>query len=170
MSRGFIKLNRGTELLNYLAKERPTSIVLLLLIAVRAKWRTNHPDKSLEIGECYLGDFKSYGATRMSYRSDLANLKRTNQVTTRVTNKGTIARLVSSELFDINPENITTEVTNQLARQQPATNHPTNQRLTTNQEGKERKEGKNADDFLEDGVYRNVTRERLEGGLNDNQT
>lgn len=98
----FIQLRRESTLLEYIAQKRLSALALLLLIAKRAKRSNDHPDKSLELGEAYIGDYETYGVTEQVYRSDKAFLKSTGQVTFRTTNKGTIAKIICNDLIDIN--------------------------------------------------------------------
>lgn len=106
----YIKLNVDNEYIEWMMSQRPTAWCLLCLIARRAKRSEDHPDKNLEIGEAYIGDYKSYGVTEQIYRSDKEFLKTNGQLTTRATNRGTIAKLVNTDIFDINQEKITTKI------------------------------------------------------------
>lgn len=115
---GFLKLTASEENIIWWAKKRPTAFFLLMIIAKRAKRSEDHPDKTLAIGEAYIGDFKSYGATEQIYRSDKKYLISNGQITIRVTNKGTIAKIDSSTLFDVNGS---------------ATNEPINTKSTEDQ-------------------------------------
>lgn len=103
----YIKYNTDTRTDEWIIKERPTAFLLLILIARRAKRTLNHIDKSLEIGEAKIGDYESYGATEQIYRSDKEFLISNGLITTKTTNKGTIAKLISSDIFDIQEEKIT---------------------------------------------------------------
>lgn len=131
----YFKVQRESQVFDYLIKKRHSAFVLLFLIARRAKRTLDHPDKSLEIGECYIGDYDTYGATEQIYKTDKALLKSTNQITTRATNRGTIAKLVDISLFDINEEKSTNKSTNELSDYQRATN----EQLTTNNNVKNEK-------------------------------
>jgi hypothetical protein len=74
--------------------------------------------------------------TRQQYRTALAQLHKWKFATTRTTNKGTIARLTDTRLFDV--LNVTS---NQQDNQQPtATQPPASQRATSNEEGKKAKQ------------------------------
>ena len=86
-------------------EERPTAFLLLSLIANRAR-RTNEKDLmiDLEIGEALIGDFFAYGVTRAVYRTDKEYLIRNGFIlTTRADRRGTIVKLIDSDIFDINP-------------------------------------------------------------------
>jgi hypothetical protein len=98
---GFIKLMRSPftiELLRDLL-----AFGLLALIAFRARWRSGFSADGLEIGEALIGDHKNCGMTRREYRTRLARLLKWGLITARPTPKGTIAKLASNAVFDINP-------------------------------------------------------------------
>lgn len=129
----FIKAYRESESME-LIKQRPSAFILLYIIAMRAKRTSSLIKDGLEIGECYLGDFKTWGSTRQQYRTDLHFLKDCQILTIKTTNKGTIVKLLDKTIFDINEEDITTKPTND----QPTAN----QRLTTNKNDKNEKNEK----------------------------
>lgn len=105
---GFIKLARSDDLIALL-KRRSSAYCLLTLIALRAR-RTNYRIfDELNVGEALIGDEKSYGASKRTYRTDKQFLKKNGLATFRSTNKGTIARIVDTSIFDINPENLTSK-------------------------------------------------------------
>lgn len=86
-------------------EERPTAFLLLSLIANRAR-RTNEKDLmvDLEIGEALIGDYFAYGVTRAVYRTDKEYLIRNGFIlTTKADRRGTIVKLIDSDIFDINP-------------------------------------------------------------------
>lgn len=120
----YIKLNRESQDIDWILNKRPTAFLLLTIIARRAKRTDDHPNKSLEIGESFIGDYESYGVTKQVYRSDKKFLQSCSQVTLKVTNKGTIAKLTSTSIFDINE----TKSTDNLTHNQ----HTTNTQLTPN--------------------------------------
>lgn len=102
---GFIKFNRNSSKYFRILEERPTAFLLLSLIANRAR-RTNEKDLmvDLEIGEALIGDFFAYGVTRAVYRTDKEYLTRNGFIlTTRADRRGTIVKLIDSDIFDINP-------------------------------------------------------------------
>lgn len=120
----FIKINRESQTTEWIIRKRPTAFLLLTLVAKRAKRSGSYPDKYLEIGEAEIGDYKTYGVTEQVYRSDKKFLEINGQITTRTTSKGTIAKLISNAVFDINEDKLTDKLTgNQRA---------TNEQLTTN--------------------------------------
>lgn len=94
-------------------EERPTAFLLLSLIANRAR-RTNEKDLmiDLEIGEALIGDFFAYGVTRAVYRTDKEYLIRNGFIlTTRADRRGTIVKLIDSDIFDINPTTYSDDTT-----------------------------------------------------------
>ena len=101
MNAGFIKFLRSDvaeELMRY-----PTSFTLLAQIAFRARREVPKINPfHMQVGEALIGDFQSIGLTRQQYRDALDNLKTWGYVTTRATNKGTIAMLCGSDVYDIN--------------------------------------------------------------------
>jgi hypothetical protein len=141
---GFVKLMRSPftiELLRDLL-----AFGLLGLIAFRARWRSGFSTDGLEIGEALIGDYKNCGMTRSEYREGLARLVKWGLVTARPTNKGTIAKLASNAVFDINlapptvrqktAKNQPSEpptVSRGKTAPQPPTKPPTNRQRTANQ-------------------------------------
>lgn len=97
---GFIMFNRSPEAKELLRD--PYAFALLALIARRARWRKLSIADGLDIGEALLGDCERFRMTRSIYRRALKKLVKSGQVTIRTTNKGTIAKLISSLVFDIN--------------------------------------------------------------------
>lgn len=67
MSESFIKLIRSEEA-RYLMRKFPNAFILLTFIADRARRENGHPD-GLNIGQCHLGDYLSYGLTEQQYRT-----------------------------------------------------------------------------------------------------
>jgi hypothetical protein len=109
----FIKFNRNSSKYFRIIEERPTAFTLLSLIANRAR-RTNEKDLmvELEIGEALIGDYCSYGATESIHRTDKEYLLKHGLIlTTRTDRRGTIVRLVNSDIFDINPTIFPEEIT-----------------------------------------------------------
>ncbi len=134
----YIKVVRESTTGAWIMRKRPTAYLLLELIAKRAKRSDSYPDKSLEMGEAEIGDYLSYGATRQIYRDDISFLKTNQQITIRTTNKGTIAKLISNAVFDINEEEGTTKRT----RKEPSKNHQrtTNKNIKNIKKIKKKKE------------------------------
>jgi hypothetical protein len=132
MSR-FIKYIPDTDISLYLEK-KPISNHLALIIAKRAR-RTYCPLENLQIGECFLGDCKKIGITEQQYRTAKQQLTRINFATFRGTNKGTIAKLVNSDVWDINVTE-GNEQTNGQATDKTTTNNET---TTTNKNVKNKR-------------------------------
>ena len=99
---GFIQLNR-CETTDDLLKS-PECFLLLTQIALRAR-RTNEGlnVNGLEIGQALIGDFKSIGlSSEKVYRTAKKKLENFNLVAFKGTNRGTIATLLNSVVYDIN--------------------------------------------------------------------
>ena len=130
----FIKASKNIEEIELFSK-RPTALLLLWVIAVRAKRTFTHPNKELQMGEGFIGDYKTYGVTEQVYRSDKMFLEKHGKSTFKSTNKGTIARIVSTTPFDINVEQITISLTDKQ--------RTSNKQATTNNNEKNEKNEKN---------------------------
>jgi hypothetical protein len=129
------------------------AFALLGLIARRARRRNEPNEFNLEAGECLLGCNDSAGLTREEYRGALRRLKRKwRQIETRPfrggsrgkKRGGTIVKLISTDVFDINvdtnfregaeiqpsrkPHRIIGETRHRQPLKQPSSNH----RATTN--------------------------------------
>lgn len=149
MNSGFIQTTRNQDE-TLLFSKRPTALLLLLLIAQRAKRTEDHPDKELQVGEAYIGDWETYCSGRQIYRTDVKFLEKHQKLTTRTTNRGTIARIVTTSPFNINEEKVTLKLTNS----QPSANH----QLTTNKKDKNEKNENIYSEILEH--YNTVMRRR----------
>src|SRR5262249_26375718 len=95
---GFIMFNRAPETEELLRD--PLAFALLAQIAIRARWRTAFSSDGLELGEARIGDHESVGMTRAQHRTRVNRLKRWQLITIRTTSKGTIAKLISTLVFD----------------------------------------------------------------------
>jgi len=115
MTEAFIKLckSRLTEDL----MGEPACFMLLTQIAYRAKRTEGISVYGLCVGEAMLGDYGTIGLTRQKFRTALKKLESLGMITIRTTNRGTVAKLVCKDVFDINEE---------------AVNHQSNLGLTTN--------------------------------------
>ena len=102
-SKGFVKLYRDAE---ELVDNDPQAFLLLSKIAFRAIRKSSKYDKhNLKPGEAFIDDYKSIGLTRQQYRDVMDRLTSKYFLATfKGTNKGTIATLLTSELYDINSE------------------------------------------------------------------
>lgn len=109
----FLKLIDSDET-EYLLNHKPNAFILLTIIARRARRTNGHPD-GLKSGQCYIG-WTSSGLSEREYRTAKkilemrAHLKivetcRTRKKsTTGQTTVGTLVQLISSTVYDINPE------------------------------------------------------------------
>ena len=98
-----------SERVKSLITEHPFAFVILSLVAQRARWNPGIcPDTGLEQGEALIGasDFeghrKNCGLSRSNYRSGLNKLLSIGLLTVKVTNRGTIAKLCDSSVYDLN--------------------------------------------------------------------
>lgn len=82
----------------------PNAFTLLAQIALRAKRTDDLSIHGVEISEALIGDYRSAGMTEKEYRGAKKRLERLGLASFRGTNRGTIAKLLSPEIFDINPE------------------------------------------------------------------
>lgn len=118
---GFIMMQRSDEL-GELISRATQEFKLSAIIAYRAFWGNGYNRHDLQPGEALIGDFTNYGMTRQEYRTALNNLKKAGFITTRATNKGTIAKLCDSRLYDLN-----------LKPNQPSKEPESNHQATTEQ-------------------------------------
>ena len=118
---GFIKLIRSENTAELL--RHPREFALLSLIAYRAKRTSSFSAMGLEPGEALIGDHTAAGLTRRQYRTAIQNLSKWGFSTFKPTNKGTIARLTNSNIYDINPEENDQQPDQQAASNRPATGH-----------------------------------------------
>ncbi len=107
-----------------LIRDHPSAFLLLTIIAERA-CRTNGHPSGLEIGEALVGDYDNYGMTRQRYRLAIQCLKANHLIVTKGTNKGTIATILNTRIYDINANS-----------GEPSKNHPGNHQRTTNKNEK----------------------------------
>jgi len=113
----------------------PLAFTLAAVIASRARYRQGFNADGVERGEAWIGDYRKCGMTRQQYRTALSQLIKWHFVTTRPTNKGTVARLIDTRIFD--PLNC---ASNQQNNQTPTTKQPpSNHQATTNEERKKEK-------------------------------
>ena len=103
MAEPFIKLMKNKDTIE-LSTRAPNAFLLLTQIALRAKRTNGFNVSGLTIGQALVGDYKSIGLTEQRYRTAKAQLRTWGFATFKGTNKGTIATLINSRLFDINEE------------------------------------------------------------------
>lgn len=139
---GWFKATRSPDALE-LIDANPLAFVLAYIIAFRARWSSGFNRHNLQPGEALVGDFHRYGMSAREYRTAKQQLAKWNFATFKTTNKGTIAKLTDTRLFD---------VLNEAGDKQPD-NQPTGKRQasdrqpTTNEEGKE---GKTVTEYVAD--------------------
>lgn len=110
MSNGFIKLSRSDKVIK-LIEEYPMAFALLSIIALRAT-RFDCAITGLKAGEAKITCLDL--VSRQIYRSALLKLQVLHFVTIRTTNRFTIAKLCSSDIYDIN-NNLDNQQSNQQA-------------------------------------------------------
>ncbi|OGV67757.1 MAG: hypothetical protein A2283_12415 [Lentisphaerae bacterium RIFOXYA12_FULL_48_11] len=97
---GYFKFMRS-EATRDLLKD-PKALALLALIAYRAKWTAGPSIHKLEQGQAFIGDFHECGLkTQKEYRMAKRRLTRYELVAFHGTNKGTVATLLNTDVFDI---------------------------------------------------------------------
>jgi hypothetical protein len=112
----------------------PRAFILAYFIASRARWHSGFNRLNLNVGEAAIGDHEAMGMTAQQYRTAKAQLAQWGFATFRTTNRGTIARLSDSRLFDIGEASI-----NKLDNS-PSTIPATVKQQVTYKDNKERKE------------------------------
>lgn len=100
--RGWFKAVRSQEALE-LIRANPRAFILLYFVAVRAKWRAGFTAARLRIGEAFLGDFENYGMTEQEYRTAKMQLEEWGFAAFKPTNKGTVAKLIGTRVFEVLP-------------------------------------------------------------------
>lgn len=113
MCESFLKLNTDNDEADFLALRHPNAFILLYFIARRARRKSGMAD-GLSIGQCHIGDYKSYGLTESEYRTAkkilcdrkiikiLETCRNRKKSTTGVTTYGTLIELLDSKVWDIN--------------------------------------------------------------------
>lgn len=135
---GFFKASRATAGLELL-KANHHAFVLLYVIAHRARWREGFNQHGLGTGEAFIGDHDSCGLTEGEYRAAKKFLAKHGLATFRATNRGTIAALINTEVFDVLP----VAYDGQNYTNTPPQRRTDDGQTTTNKEGKEGEAGKN---------------------------
>lgn len=100
MSNGFIKLQRAAlELLQNDHK----AFLLISLIALRTRWGDVKYDKcKLQVGQAFIGDYKSIGLTEQEYREAKYRLEfEYKLLTCSGTNRGTVVTLLNTDIYDV---------------------------------------------------------------------
>jgi len=129
MQNGFIKLQRTDTTIELM--RHPNEFILLSMIAVRVKRTNAFSAHGLKPGEAVIGADDCRNATnltRQKYRTALKNLEKWQFLTVNSTKRGTIVKLVNSDVYDVNIEDPNQQANHQLTNSQPCPNH----QLTTN--------------------------------------
>jgi hypothetical protein len=101
VSYGWVKLMRSDSVEDLIA-EAPLAFVLAAVIAMRARFKPGlNPVTGLFQGEAFLGDHNRYGMTQQQYRTAKRQLEKFGFAAFRTTNKGTIAKLTGTRLFEV---------------------------------------------------------------------
>ena len=124
----FVMCKRNELLVSEILNKNPHAFVLLFFIAVRA-WRgPGVSPRDCDIGEALIGDYSKMGMTEQKYRTAKKHLEKMGFITTKSTNKGTVAKLINTELFDPNFELGNEQINGQITSKQRAVN----EQVTTN--------------------------------------
>lgn len=153
----FIQFIRNSKEFYALIKQRPTAFVLLAIIADRARRTGEVRFEDCEIGEAEIGDVKTYNSSEQKYKTDKNYLEKYGFATFRGTNKGTVAKIISTCIFDINAEKVANKVTNDQ--------RPTNEQPTTNKNDNNDKNDKVRDKSLTTSVAGNDSDTKKTKGL-----
>jgi hypothetical protein len=98
---GFVMMNRS-DMVDELVARNKNAAALLMVIAKRA-WRGPLRNRhNCAPGEAFIGDYATYNFTRMQYRVAVRCLKNFGLIEIRANKQGTIVKLISPEIFDIN--------------------------------------------------------------------
>ncbi len=131
----WFKAIRSQEALELISANR-NAFTLLYIIAHRAQRTTKFNRHNLAPGEAFLGDHDECGMSEQEYRTAKKVLTKGGFATFQATNRGTIATLSDTRVFDINIERGNGQNNGQPTdSQQAATGQPT----TTKNEKKEKK-------------------------------
>ena len=117
----FVKLIRS-EATFLLMEHYPNAFLLLTQIAIRAKRSENNIQNGLKLGQALIGDYKRIGLSKQQYRSAKTHLKSIQQATFQPTNKGTIATIISTDIYNINIEDDNTQNNTPATHQQHTSN------------------------------------------------
>ncbi len=115
---GFIKLMRSDKTQALMGN--PNAFTLASVIAYRAQRTNAFNIHGLKPGEALLGDYEKYGMSPRQYRTAKTRLAKWGIATFRATNKGTVARLVDDEVYDIHRESCDNPRDNQVTNKRQA--------------------------------------------------
>jgi hypothetical protein len=97
--RSWFAAHRNPEALE-LIKLNPCAFLLLYVIAYRARWADGFNAHGLRRGEALVGDHEACGMTEQNYRTAKQFLAKHGFATFRPTNKGTVASLANTRVFE----------------------------------------------------------------------
>ncbi len=138
---GWFKAMRGDAPMT-LIRQNPSAFVLAYVIALRARWRgVSFDPYGLELGEAMLGDYRECGMSEQNYRTAKKQLAKWGFATFRVTNRGTIGKLIDTRLFSILPSTLNDHNNGQSTEAQQASDGQLTgfQRLTKKERAEEQK-------------------------------
>lgn len=153
---GFIKQMRSPEVDELLRD--PYAFTLLTQIARRSRRTNSFNLHKLEPGEALIGDYQSVGLTEAKYRAAKRRLSEYGLATFKATNKGTIARLTNSVIYDVNVDDINEQDDRQTTKEQRTNNEQDDRQTTTNKNVKNGKNVKNDKNERERGARANIER------------
>lgn len=134
--------------------QKPDCFALLTQIALRARRSDDFNLHNLKIGESFIGDYQRAGLTEQRYRTAKNNLAKWGFATFKATNKGTIAKLTDSRVYDINEDEINGQDNGQTNSQATDNQRTINEQSTTKKNYKNliNKEIKEEYNILADGL------------------
>jgi len=140
----FFKASRSNDGEELILNGYHATFILLYIIAKRAKRTESFSSINLQIGEALIGDWKKLKLTEQQYRTAKANLEKWGFATFRTTNRGTIATLTNTSVFDINVEH--EQRTEQRTNNEQTTNkqRTNNEQTTTNKNDNKEKNKNNS--------------------------
>lgn len=111
---------------------KPAAFLLMSVIAYRAKRTDDFNIDGLKIGEAFIGDYRNFNITEAAYRNAKEQLVRHGLISTRATNKGTVATVLNSEIYDLNIFDSDRQNDTPTTGKQRASNEQNNGHTTTN--------------------------------------
>ena len=117
---GFFKAMRTADMED-LIESNPLAYVLAAVIAKRARWSPGVGPNGLNQGQAFVGDHRRYGMTRQQYRTAQGHLEKGHFATFHATNKGTVAKLIDTRLFDVEYNAANQPNNHQATNRQPLT-------------------------------------------------
>jgi hypothetical protein len=117
---GFVKMTRSDDIIE-LIQEWPLAFALAAVIALRARYRPGKSLKGLQPGEAFIGDHQQCGMSEQQYRTCKEKLAQWGFAMFKPTNKGTVAKLTDTRLFDVLSESSQRTANGQLTDSQRLT-------------------------------------------------